>query len=394
MGSSSRPLPAHLAAVAPGRRLIDALPLAMYICDRAGRITRFNRRAAELWGRVPAADDRYCGSLGLLREDGSVLPHAECPVADVLRTGEPVQGAEVIVERPDASRVMVRVNIVAQFDADGDIIGTVTTFQDITSRRQAEERLRAAVQMKDQFTVTLAHELRQPLAPMATAVGLLRISEEPEPRARALDVLERQIGQMQRLVDDLLDAGRLASGKIDLHRERLDLRGIVTEIAEGMAPSIEEHRLRLTVSMPPDEIVIEADVHRLRQVLSNLLTNAVKFTPEGGRIDLAVHRSATHAEIQVRDTGQGIPEGVLPHIFDLFVQTAAENGGGLGIGLAVVRRLVEAHGGTVDARSDGLDTGAEFIVRLPLSNTAEHAATAISNLPHTDAAGPRHEFAS
>jgi signal transduction histidine kinase len=213
----------------------------------------------------------------------------------------------------------------------------------------------------------LAHELRNPLAPIRTGLHLMRVSE---PGSAAVDqaraMMERQLGHLIRLVDDLLEVSRISSGKIELKRAPVDLAAAVAAAVETSRPALDaaRHRLEMQIS---ESLTVEADLVRLAQVISNLLNNAAKYTEPGGRIALAVRREDGEAVISVRDNGIGIAPELLPRVFDMFAQ--ADRGraqGGLGVGLALARRLTELHGGRIEARSDGPGQGAEFVVRLPV----------------------------
>jgi CheY-like chemotaxis protein/two-component sensor histidine kinase len=238
----------------------------------------------------------------------------------------------------------------------------------------------------DEFIAVLAHELRNPLAPICTAVDLLRIKGSPDPDvAAAHDVIERQVQQMTRLMDDLLDVSRITRGKIALHKERSHLAPIVANAVDSSRPLIDQKNQRLTVVLPPEPLPIEADPVRLTQVFLNLLNNAAKFTPARGSIRLEAARQGSDVVISIRDTGIGIPGPMLPHVFELFTQverSPGRSGSGLGVGLALVKRLVELHGGRVDVRSDGTGRGSEFAVRLPLLA----APPAPARVEHNDAA--------
>jgi signal transduction histidine kinase/CheY-like chemotaxis protein len=231
--------------------------------------------------------------------------------------------------------------------------------------RQARESDRR----KDEFLAMLSHELRNPLAPVLNTLAVLRARGGAAPSdTQAHEVLERQVRHMARLVDDLLDVSRVTRGKITLQKERVDLRGLVGRAAETTRPLIEARRHQLTVALPDGPVLLEADPTRLEQVLANLLNNAAKYTEPGGAIRLAVERARGDAVVRVRDTGIGMPPEVLARAFDLFVQGdrgLARSEGGLGIGLTLVRSLVEMHGGTVTAHSDGPGQGSEFVARLP-----------------------------
>jgi CheY-like chemotaxis protein len=219
----------------------------------------------------------------------------------------------------------------------------------------------------------VAHELRNPLAPIRTAAQLLRVKELDEShRARARDIIERQVDHLVCLIDDLLDVSRITRGVITLRREPVLLGAVVARAVESMRHAIDTRRHELRVELPDELIGVEGDKTRLVQIIGNLLHNAAKFTDDGGRIVLKVSREGRHATISVKDTGIGISRELLPTVFDLFTRVHASSDpgeGGLGIGLALVRRLTEMHGGTVTAHSDGTGLGAEFIVRLPLVAT-------------------------
>jgi signal transduction histidine kinase len=240
---------------------------------------------------------------------------------------------------------------------------------EIAERRRAESALLEADRRKDEFLATLAHELRNPLAPIRNALEIMRLADgDPEALRRSRSVMERQVGQMVRLIDDLLDVSRITRGKLQLVMEAIDLRAAIEAAVEMSRPQIEKAGLQLSVKTPKTSLPVTGDRVRLAQVLSNLLNNAAKYTESGGKIFLTAGQSDSRIEVCVRDTGVGIPGNMLPHVFELFTQvnrSLNRSQGGLGIGLALVRRLVEMHGGTVEAHSDGPDQGAEFVVRLP-----------------------------
>jgi PAS domain S-box-containing protein len=235
---------------------------------------------------------------------------------------------------------------------------------------QLYEALKDADRRKDEFLATLAHELRNPLAPIRNSLYLLKSGAAPEPaRHQAREMMERQVHHLVRLVDDLLDVSRVMRGKVDLREERVDVAAAAARAVETAQPLIDARRHTLTVDVPAAPVWVEADPVRLAQVVGNLLTNAAKYTDVGGRITLAVEQAGGEAVVRVRDTGIGIAPDMLPRVFDLFVQadtTADRSHGGLGIGLTLVKRLVELHGGSVAAHSAGPARGSEFVVRLPL----------------------------
>jgi PAS domain S-box-containing protein len=229
--------------------------------------------------------------------------------------------------------------------------------------------LQQADRHKDEFLAVLAHELRNPLAPLRTALQLIEVAgDDAVRRNRASTVMDRQLRHMVRLVDDLLDVSRITRGRIELQKQPIELAAILQNAIETSRPMIEGNGHQLTVTFPPDPLVVNADPTRIAQVFSNLLNNAAKYTPRGGHITLAAEADGANATIRVRDSGIGIPREMLARVFEMFVQvdrSFERSSGGLGIGLTLVKRLVEMHGGAVDAHSDGPGTGTEFVVRLP-----------------------------
>jgi signal transduction histidine kinase/CheY-like chemotaxis protein len=265
-------------------------------------------------------------------------------------------------------------------DEGGRVTGIFVEGTEVTERTLAATELADASRRKDEFVATLAHELRNPLAPIRNALELMKRAP-PEAPARPAwrEVIERQVNQMVRLIDDLLDLSRVSRGIVELRRTRLSLASAIQGAVETSRPHIDQQGHTLIVTLPPDDLVVDADPTRLVQVIANLLNNAAKFTPPGGRIELTLAREGERgAVVSVRDNGVGIPAEMLGRVFDLFTQVERshlEVGGGLGIGLTLVRRLVDMHGGKIEARSDGPGTGSEFRVYLPLS-TAPAAALA------------------
>ncbi len=261
-------------------------------------------------------------------------------------------------------------------DADGgEVIGMRAFVRDITDRKRVEEVLRDADRRKDEFIATLSHELRNPLAPIRNGLQVLRITDGQGPSAeRAREMMERQVEHLVRLVDDLLEVSRVSHGKIELRKERLDLAVVVNRAVDLHRELIDAAGVLLRVAPPDAPVLVDADPVRLAQIFGNLLNNAVNYTDRGGHIEVAVRRVADEAIVSVADTGVGIPKDMLPHVFDLFVQgerTLGRDIGGLGIGLSLVRSLVELHGGEVEAHSEGEARGSRFIVRLPLTTNLE-----------------------
>lgn len=239
---------------------------------------------------------------------------------------------------------------------------------DLTKQKE-HQVLQDSNRRKDEFLAMLAHELRNPLAPILNAVAILNhLMQGDDKLAYVSDIIERQTRHLSRLVDDLLDVSRISLGKIKLQKERVDLATIIARAAEISTPLLNARKHQLTVQMNPKSLYLEADGTRLAQVISNLLTNAAKYTDEGGSIFLSTAVDGDEVVIRILDSGMGIAADLLPHVFDLFIQgdrSLARSEGGLGIGLTLVRRLVELHGGSVKAASDGLGCGSEFTVRLP-----------------------------
>lgn len=217
------------------------------------------------------------------------------------------------------------------------------------------------------FVSTLAHELRQPLSVLSSAVEVVRLAPASEAASRATAAIQRQIGQMSRLVEDLMDTMRWACGKVTLRKQRIDVRAVLRDAALDVTAAVAARRQELVVATASEPLWVDADPQRLHQVLSNLLANAMKNTEAGGRISLVAARRGAAVTLCVRDTGRGIERQALTHIFDLFSQVRPADGAGLGIGLSVVREIVALHQGRVEARSEGPGQGSEFIVTLPLA---------------------------
>jgi PAS domain S-box-containing protein len=363
-------------------------PVGLCLIDRELRYVRINERLAEMNGVSAAAH--------LGRTVREMVPGladvAEPAFRHVMATGEPVIDVELRGETPAAPGVE-RVWLESWYpmrNAEGNIVGVNVSALEVTERTRAEEALRDADRRKSDFLAILAHELRTPLAPIRTALSILQTKGIDDPAcASAIGVLERQVTQMVRLIDDLLDVSRIGRGKLELRKERIDLASVVTGAAEAAQPTCASKRHTLQVAMPPEPIRVHADPARLLQVLANLLNNACKFTLPGGRIDLSLAREGEQVLIRVRDNGIGIAAEELPNVFNLFAQApealerAAAGGAGLGIGLALARTLVQMHGGELCAQSAGRWLGSEFVVRLPL----EHEPTDLDAPPASTASG-------
>lgn len=243
----------------------------------------------------------------------------------------------------------------------------------LAAQKRAEEELRLADQRKDEFLAMLAHELRNPLVPISNAAHVIGRLGLEEPRIQwAQEVIETQVAHLTRMVDDLLDISRIVRGKITLKMEKVEFAGLAKQVCEAARPFMESKGHQLIVNFPAESVWLDADPVRLSQVLINLLDNAAKYTPNNGRIELNARAREQEVEIRVRDNGEGISQELLNRVFDIFQQgerTLDRAQGGLGIGLALVQRIVELHGGRVEAQSEGPGHGSTFIIRLPIKNT-------------------------
>jgi CheY-like chemotaxis protein/nitrogen-specific signal transduction histidine kinase len=271
--------------------------------------------------------------------------------------------------RKNGSQFWAGIAITALHDATGRHRGYVCAIQDLTQRRHAENLADTTKRMHE-FIAMLAHELRNPLAPIRNAVELMARKGLADPTLEAMRAtIERQTALLARIIDELLDVNRIARGEFSIEREAVDLRDVLARAVEASRPLIDSQGHTFSIDMPTEPLVVQGDALRLTQAIVNLLNNAARYTPRGGDITLHAAKRETDVIIRVRDTGTGIDRDNLERIFDLFTQVDAREGaqhGGLGVGLALVRRVVELHAGTVRANSEGLGKGSEFVVRLPL----------------------------
>ena len=277
---------------------------------------------------------------------------------------------------PDETIHWILVRGRASYGEDGLPLRISGVSLDMTDRRRDEEALRAADRKKDDFLALLAHELRNPLAPITNALQTIRRTNDGNLRERCEAIMQRQVGHMVRLIDDLLDVSRINRNKMELRRAPVTVADVVSNAVETARPVIDAAGHELTIALPDTPMLIDGDLTRLAQVFANLLTNSAKYTERGGRIRLEARRDAAEVVVTVRDTGIGIPRESLPNIFDMFSQvdrTLERSTGGLGIGLALVRGIVEMHGGKVVASSEGAGRGTEFSVRLPLVDAPSEA---------------------
>jgi PAS domain S-box-containing protein len=351
--------------------LIDSVKdYAIFILDPAGRVATWNAGAERIKGYRP---EEIIGSHFSRFYPESDVRAGKCELElDVAQRDGRFEDEGWRI-RKDGSHFWANVVISAIRDDLGTLVGFSKVTRDLTERvraereragRQAAER---ASEAKDEFLAMLGHELRNPLAPIVSALQLLKLRGDAR-SVRELQVIERQVSQMTRLVDDLLDVSRVSRGKIVLRSEPIDLREPLTKAAEMAIPSFEQKGQHFQVNVPPAAITVRGDDARLVQVFANLLNNASKYTPDGGHIALTVVRVGANITIEVKDDGIGIDATLLPRVFDLFVQgyqNVDRPEGGLGLGLALVRSLVDLHGGRVDVRSDGKGRGSTFTVQLP-----------------------------
>ena len=282
--------------------------------------------------------------------------------------------------RKDGTRFWANVTISALYDASRNLIGFAKVTRDLTARRHLEAMEETGRQMNE-FLAMLGHELRNPLSAIVNALALMRMSKG-KATEQAQEVMDRQINHLVRIVDDLLDVGRITKGKIALNQETLDLKALVTQIVESAMPSIEARAHKVDLQFEADLLAVRADSTRLSQIILNLLSNAIKYTPDGGRIMISTTSDGAAAILRVRDNGIGMSPDLLPRVFDVFVQgqTALDRAeGGLGIGLTVVKRLAELQGGSVEALSDGPGKGSEFVLRIP--RALDESGEAKSDLP-------------
>ncbi len=355
---------------------------AVVATDADGRVTFMNPAAARLAGvKAEEAEGRFFPDVLPLVDESTLQPADLAGEESTCHALLPGPGVDRRVEarsRPLANGSMARA-------------GTLVVLRDVTERERTEQALRDSEERhrrleedlrrrteelasedrrKDQFLAMLAHELRNPLAPIRNAVELMRQVETFDPSFQpSREMVERQVKHLARLVDDLLDVSRITHGSIRLRKERVDLGAIVQSAVEGVRPLIVSRSHELEVELPAEPLCLEADPARLEQIVSNLLDNAARYTMPGGHVWVQAEREGDEAVVRVRDSGIGVPPDVLERVFEPFVQTAgdslARTEGGLGVGLTLVRSLVEMHGGQVEALSPGLGQGSEFVVRLP-----------------------------
>jgi two-component system, chemotaxis family, CheB/CheR fusion protein len=346
--------------------IIEASDDAIISKTLDGTITSWNASAERMYGYTAA--EVVGGPIDVIippdrREE-------EREILQRLGAGERIHHFETVRRAKDGRLVDISLSISPLKDESGRIVGASKIARDITERKRAEAERAESDRRKDEFIAILAHELRNPLAPVRNAARYLKLRGPADAEfRRPVDMIERQVAQMARLIDDLLDVSRISRGTLELRRERVTSAEVLDAALDACRDDVEAKAQVLRVHLPAEPIELEADRERLVQIVGNLVSNATKYTPAGGHIDVTVAAVGTRTfEIRVSDDGIGIPPGKLTEIFDLFarVDQSLERQGGLGIGLTLVRQLVELHGGTIEARSDGIGHGSEFVVRMPV----------------------------
>ncbi len=367
------------------RTTLASIGDAVVATDVQGRVTFMNVMAQRLTGWTEAeARERPAEQVFRIVHERTRQAAAN-PVRQVLQTGNSIGLANhTVLLRKDGSELPIDDAAAPICAGQDQMSGVVLVFRDVTEKKRLEKRLQQRVRdlaeadrSKNEFLATLAHELRNPLAPIRHALEILELTGGKGPELQQLRaMLIRQVQQLTHLVDDLLDVSRITRGKVHLQKQTIDLAAVVQNAVETSQPLLDARKHALTVELPAEPVQLDADPVRLAQILGNLLNNAVKYTDEGGHIWLTIERRGEEVLLCVRDNGMGIVSEMLPRIFDLFTQadrSLDRSQGGLGIGLTLVKRLVEMHGGSISAHSEGPGKGAEFRVRLPVLPRPEGA---------------------
>jgi PAS domain S-box-containing protein len=352
------------------KAVLDNATVALFLMDPDRNCVYMNAAAERLTGYSLSQTQgkRLHELIHHHRPDGSAYSIEECPIDRSIPEIDGQQGEEVFIH-PDGHFYPVAFTASSIREEQGRVIGTIIEVRDIRAEKAAADQLLEADRRKDEFLAVLAHELRNPLAPLRSGLDIIRhLGPKDPPLSRVTDMMGRQIGNLVRLVDDLLDLSRVTHGRLELRREPVLLREVADAALEASRILIDSRGHELIFHCGDDQLAVDGDAQRLSQVISNLLSNSAKYTPQGGQIRLTVERAGNDALITVTDTGIGIPSEALARIFEMFSQVrsdANQSEGGLGIGLALVRHLVQLHGGTVTASSGGIGAGSQFTVRLP-----------------------------
>ncbi|MBA2605005.1 MAG: response regulator [Acidobacteria bacterium] len=354
--------------------ILEAAPVPIAIAhDPECRYISANRALASLIGVAREVNISLTPSGGeepayRIQRNGQDIPPEELPMQQAISRRELVSN-EIEIVRRDGTVAYIQNDVEPLYDTRGAVYGCVSVCVDMTDRKRAELELREADRRKDEFLATLSHELRNPLAPLRSALEVMRLApDDREIVERARDTMERQLLQLVRITDDLLDVARITHRKMQLRPERLDLRTVLHSAIEASKVGIEARKHTLSVEMPASPVWTYGDFTRLAQVFANLLNNSVKYTPSGGSIQVRMTMTGQATTVTVEDTGVGIPAEMLPAIFDMFTQLQRfrdRTQGGLGIGLTLAKRLTELHRGSITARSKGEGRGSIFTVTLP-----------------------------
>ena len=360
--------------------ILGATADGVFGLDGDGRVTFINPAASAIldWPPEELLGRDQHQHIHRQRADGSHYPVEECPIYQVLRDGRRRTGAQEVFLRRDGTSVPVEFTSQAIVE-EGRITGAVITFRDITGRLLAEARaaaladertvratLEAAARARDEFFAVISHELRTPMTSIRGWVRVLRDESDEPTRQMAVDAIDTSSRMQAQLIDDLLDITRISSGKLTIEPRPVDLQDVVRDSVAQLLPDADARGVRIRVSLAPQSVIVRADVRRMQQVFNNILSNALKFTPRGGLVHLETRSDEDHVTVQISDTGTGIEPAMLDSIFAPYRQAENAAYGGLGLGLSIVRHLVEAHGGSVWAESEGRGRGAQFFVRLPV----------------------------
>jgi PAS domain S-box-containing protein len=411
----------HNARMVAAERLaasiIEQASDALVVCDADGKVIRASHAAHRLAGRNLALE-RFADAFPLHATDHDPARAARDWIADAIG-GSAIAGVEVVLTRADAPPATLLLSAGPLMADEAGIIGCVVSLVDISARRDAEQRLRRALaeeltarqqleemaakervarraaetatRLKDDFLATVSHELRTPLSAIVGWAAILRSGDLGDDKRRhALDTIERNARAQTQLIDDLLDVSRIISGKLRLDVERVDLAAVIRNAVDAVQPTADAKGIHLYTELHGDAAAVTGDADRLQQVVWNLLANAVKFTQRGGTVHTQLTREGGETVIRVQDSGQGIAADFLPYVFDRFRQADAtpdRTKTGLGLGLAIVRHLVEQHGGTVQAQSEGRDRGATFVIRIPASPSQDVAVPLIGAVEPEAAGG-------
>ncbi len=369
--------------------MFDALPVGVAVAGQDGKLLLSNQAMHRYLptGVLPSLDEERYMRWTAFHDDGRLIERRDFAGARASRGERVVPGIEARYLGDDGVEIWTQVAAVPLKGRDDVMRGHVAIVTDIDAFKRTEAALRLAESRQrelfdevaranrnlSEFLAVLAHELRNPLAPLMTGLELLRVGpRDPAVAANVRDMMERQVRQLAHLIDDLLDIARVTNGKVEIRKTRVDLNAIVTNAVETSLPLIDKQRHAFDLQLHAAPLPVQADATRIAQVIGNLLTNAAKYTPPGGALSLRVTQDGAHAVIAVTDNGVGIPAASLESVFEMFSQVGSNRQhaqGGLGIGLSLVRQLVDLHGGTVSAHSEGIGKGSTFVVRLALDET-------------------------